>query len=349
MSVRHHKDKQGNRIQGKFIIDYYPKGYKGKREQRVFAGTEGDAHIYEKELRQQNTGRANYINPKIADVLPEYLAWLKLHRAPRTYEDIKKSLKWMMPHFGNLQFSRLTPAICNQYKQKRAGRPRATNKELAYLQSIIKYAVKNEYAQPLPFRIEKLPYKRPMPNIPHPLDIEKLIAAVQKDKERKQSLLLFMWECGLRFGDASHIKWEDIDWQSGTVKLIQKGGGERVAIMTDRIISLLKPIKQAQGYVFENKRTGKPWQSLKCLFTTASKNAGIKRFNPHALRHAAATYLLEATDNIRLVQQFLGHKDITTTQIYTKVSAQRLKEGMQRAANYISCLKDAQTIKNKKE
>ena len=348
MSIRPYTNKKGERIRGRFIIDYYPQGAKGKRERRVYDGTEGEAHVYEKELRQQNIDRPNYINPKIADILPDYLSWLKLHRAPRTYEDIKKSLKWMLPHFGNIQFSRITPSIIDQYKQKRAGRPRATNKELAYLQSIIKYAVKTGAAQPLPFRIEKLPYKRTIPKIPHPLEIEKLIAAVQKDKERKQALLLFMWECGLRFGDASRIKWEDIDWYNGSVNLVQKGGGERVAVMTDRIKHLLEPIKKDDGYVFLNKLTGKPWQSLKCLFTEASKRAGIKRFNPHALRHAAATYLLEATDNLRLVQHFLGHKDITTTQIYTRVTAIRLKEGMARAADYIGRLKNEQTVDIKK-
>lgn len=322
----------------KFRIDYYPQGRKGKRVQETFYGTEAEAREYELICRRQYAGSASHIvNPKVVDIIPEYLEWANIHLAPKTVQDVKWSLKWLLPIFGHLQFSRITPHTIEKFKQSRVGKNRATNKELVYLQSIIKYAVKHGHANPLPFKIEKVPYKRKIPRIPHPKDVTKLLKAIEgSDAERKKALLLFMWECGLRWCEASKIKWENIDWLNGIVYVFGKGSRERISYMTPNIKELLEPLKQESGWVFENPKTGKPWTTFKRSLKTACRRANVPHIRPHLLRHGFGTYSLEATGDLRLVQTLLGHKDISTTQFYTQIAANRLKIGTKKTASYVA-------------
>ena len=332
MSVRPHPKQPG-----KYIIDYYPQGSKGKRNRIVYTGTKTDAVTWETELRRTVHGLPNPANPKIIDIIPEFLEWYKLHRADRSWRDMKDHLKNLLPHFGKLQVNRITQSIVNQYKLIRIGRNKTCNNELNALKAIIKFMVKYNYSKPLTFQIELLPYKAPIPQVPHPTDINKLIAAVRKPI--KKAMLLLMWQCGLRFGDMINIRWERIDWNTNTINLIDtKGKHPRLCIMTGDIKAILEPLRKETGYVFENPKTGRPYGSLKTLFKGACERAGIKRLHPHQLRHAAGTYLLEATGDLRLVQTMLGHKSITTTQIYTQIATERLRQGMSKAEDYISQL-----------
>lgn len=320
----------------KWQICYYPLGRKGKYIRLVFRGKEEDARQYELELRRQHV-ETHSVNPKLIDVLPEYLEWLRIHRAPRTHEDVKKSLKFLVPHFGHLQVPRITQAIINQYKRLREGKKRATNKELTYLSGIISWMVKNNHANPLTFKIEKIPHQPAIPEVPHPLDIDKFFQEI-KDPIKK-SLLLLMFQNGLRFKEAVSVKWEDINWQSESIMLKDtKGGSPRIAVLTADIRTLLEPFRKEKGQVFENPRTGRHYQSLKTLFKTACRRASIKRIHPHLLRHAFGTYALEATGDLRLVQELLGHRQLTTTQIYTHIAVERKRRAIEKTADYIERL-----------
>jgi len=318
----------------KWQIDYYPLGRKGKRERITFTGNEADATAYELELRRMHVTEGQGTNPKINDIIPEYLEWHKIHRAPKTHTDVKNSLTRLKPFFGHLPVSRITPTVINQFKKSRAGRNCSIKKELNYLKAIITWMVKNNYAKPLPFKIEPVKYQRPVPEIPHPSDIEAFINAI-KDPIKK-AMVLFMYQAGLRFSDMTSIRWEKIDWNNDIVYLTQKGDRPRLCILTDEIKSLILPFKKAEGWVFENPKTGKPYGSMKTIFNLASKRAGIRRITPHKLRHASATYMLEAVGDLRLVQEFLGHEDVSTTQIYTQVATSRLKAAMKKASDYTS-------------
>lgn len=341
MSIRPTKDPE------KWIIDYYPQGRAGKRVRIVFPGTESQARMFELEARRNgNSSLPNTANPKIIDIIPEYMDWLKLHRAQKTHEDVKLSLKWLLPHFGKLQVQRITPTIINQYKLCRGQHVRAINKELNYLKGIIKYMVTNGYTNPLTFKIEMLPYKPSIPQIPHPNEIEKFVREI-KDSGKKAMVLLMFW-AGLRYKDAKNIRWERINWDTQTINLSEtKGSVPRLCIMTETVKTLLAPLKKPSGYVFANPKTGKPYGSLKTLFKNASKRAGIRRIHPHLLRHAIGTYTLEATGDLRLVQEFLGHKSINTTQIYTQIATSRKKSGMAQTADYIRQLSTSQDVDNK--
>ena len=327
--------------EGKWQICYYPLGRKGKYVRHTFYGKESDARTLELELRQQHAGLPQRDIPRINDIMHEYLRWFKMHRMPRTYEDVKKSLKWLLPVFGRLQVHQITPSLINEYKESRYGKVRATNKELNYLKGIIAWMVRNYNVKPLFFKIEMLPYRSPLPQIPHPSDIQTFIDAIRD--RMKKALVLLMYMAGLRFGDAVNIRWENIDWKSGTIKLVQKGGSFIISVLPEPAKLILIEFKKDNGYVFGNPRTGVPYKSVKTLFKSARKASGIK-INPHLLRHAFGTYVLDATGDLRLVQELMGHKSINTTTVYTKIAMARKKLGYDKFVDYTTHLKTLQPI-----
>lgn len=322
----------------KWILDFYPKGRKGGRVRSVYNGNERGARDAEMRLRRINITPRSITNPKIIDIMPEYFAWLKLHRAETTHRDIKYSFKYLRPYFGNTPISHITPMTINKYKESRKNVSNKTiNKELTYLKSIISFCVRNDYGNKLPFKIEMLPYKRPIPKIPHPIDIQKFIDEVRDPV--KKAMVLFMYQAGLRYKEVKNIRWENIEWRGNRVNLEETKGSEpRICLMTDDIRSILEPIRKERGFVFENPRTGKPYGSLKTMFRIACKRAKINKINPHLLRHAFGTYTLEATKDLRLVQKMLGHKNITMTEIYTHIATERMKDAMKKTQDYIKTL-----------
>ena len=349
MSVRPHPKQHLPEHKNKWVVDYYPQGRKGKHVKIIYKGKESDARKWEAELRRQGgPSISTIVNPKIIDVIPEYLEWLRIHRAKNTYEDVKRSLKYLMPHFGRLQVPRLTQMIVSEYKKRREGRPRSTNKELAYLRGIITYMVKSCYCNPLTFKFEEVPYESPLPQIPHPEEFRKFLAQITNPVKR--AIILLKWTAGLRWKEVSRIKWEYIDFTGGIIYLREtKGSKPRVCILAKEVQDIIEPMRKETGYVFINPRTGEPFKSIYTLFRLACKRAGIRKLNPHLLRHAFCTYTLEATGDLRVVQEMAGHKDISTTMIYTHIATNRMKDVMTRTRSYIRNLESRQTGENKGE
>lgn len=323
--------------ENKYQIDYYLKGRKGKRKRINFKGTEKQAYLFEMELRKQHCGLQVSTNPKLIEVIPAYLDWMKLHRSPRTIERFETSMKHLVPVFGNLQVTRITPGIILTYQAMRKGKVKnkTINNEINNLKALITYMIDSDMAYQLPFKIKMLPYIQPIPHVPAIEDINKLLDKIEDDMKR--AFVLFLWKCGLRYTEAARIRWENIDFNNDVVYLTEtKGNRPRITILPAEIKDILNPVICPDGWVFRNKNTGEPYKSIKTMLTTACKRAGINRITPHMLRHAFGTYSLTATGDLRLVQSLLGHRDIKTTQFYTQITTDRLKSGLTKFNDYIS-------------
>ncbi|RMG03360.1 MAG: site-specific tyrosine recombinase XerD [Nitrospirae bacterium] len=169
-------------------------------------------------------------------------------------------------------------------------------------------------------------------------DIEKILCEVKGSRFwlRDLCMIELMYASGLRVSELVSLKIEDLNLQAGFLRVVGKGNKERVVPLSTRTSELIKEyiskertrfIKSGDvGYLFLSQR-GKPmtrqrfWQTL----TGYAKKAGI-RVSPHQLRHSFATHLLEGGADLRSVQKMLGHSDISTTQIYTKVTSERLQK-----------------------
>jgi integrase/recombinase XerD len=156
---------------------------------------------------------------------------------------------------------------------------------------------------------------------------------------RDRALLELLYGSGARISEVVGLDVDELDLESGTVRLLGKGSKERVvpvgSFARDAVAAYLvraRPEFAARGKgspaLFLNARGGRlsrqsAWTTLKA----AARRAGIEReISPHTLRHSFATHLLDGGADVRVVQELLGHASVTTTQVYTLVTVDRLRE-----------------------
>ena len=153
---------------------------------------------------------------------------------------------------------------------------------------------------------------------------------------RDSSMLELLYSSGLRVSELVNIKLGDIHFDAGFIRVLGKGSKERIVPVNLRALEKIKNYsekerpeilkKKQSPYLFVT-RSGRSmtrqrfWQTLKAI----GKQSGIE-LSPHTIRHCFATHLLEGGADLRSLQKMLGHSDISTTQIYTKVTTDRIKK-----------------------
>ena len=343
------KDKKGKKWQ----IDYYPQGRKGKRKRLVFIGNEAEARAYEADLRRVASTEIP-INPKILDSIPEWKEDYKNNHQPSTYIDVVNCLKHLIPFFGHLKFSSLAPSIIEHYKTKRlkAGLSRRTiNKELSYFSGLCGWATANNYTEPLTFKIKKFPrIISPKPAIPPPAAIKALIDNIEPIY---LPIILLLYDGGLRLSEATHLKAENVYLDRDMILISGKGGKERlVPLMTRRLKDELARglKKKKRGYLYLNPKTGKPWHGIRKALKRAAIKAGIEqRVYHHLLRHSFGTHGLASGMNLRALQGIMGHSSSQTTEIYTHLVGNYLKDEGKKFGDYIGHLDAPEPVDNKKD
>jgi integrase/recombinase XerD len=174
-------------------------------------------------------------------------------------------------------------------------------------------------------------------------DVERLLdAALREGTEaglRDRALLEVLYGSGARIGEAVGLDVDDLDLARGLVRVRGKGNKERivpigrpaVAAMEAYLVRV-RPQLASRGRgtpaAFLNLRGGRlSRQSAWAALQVSAERAGLAaHVSPHTLRHSFATHLLEGGADVRVVQELLGHASVTTTQIYTKVTADTLRE-----------------------
>lgn len=174
-------------------------------------------------------------------------------------------------------------------------------------------------------------------------DVAGLLAAAGADQTpralRDRALLELLYGCGARISEAVGLDLDELDVASGTVRLLGKGGKERVvpvgSYAREAVSAYLvrgRPELAAAGAgspaLFLNARGGRlSRQSAWTVLRAAAQRAGVRtEISPHTLRHSFATHLLDGGADVRVVQELLGHASVTTTQVYTLVTVDRLRE-----------------------
>lgn len=153
---------------------------------------------------------------------------------------------------------------------------------------------------------------------------------------RNAAMVELLYSSGLRVSELVTLRLEDINFGGGFLRVVGKGSKERVVPMNHRALEKVKRYisgfrpallkKRHSEYLFVTGR-GAPmtrqrfWQTVKAF----GKQLGIE-LSPHTMRHSFATHLLEGGADLRSLQKMLGHSDISTTQIYTKVTVDRLRK-----------------------
>jgi integrase/recombinase XerD len=154
---------------------------------------------------------------------------------------------------------------------------------------------------------------------------------------RDRALLEFLYGTGARISEAVGMDLDDLDLDDGVVLLRGKGGKQRIVPVGSKAREAMetylvrgRPNLVGSGgpAVFRNARGGRlSRQSAWTILRSAAERAGVTaEVSPHTLRHSFATHLLDGGADVRVVQELLGHASVTTTQVYTKVTVEHLRE-----------------------
>lgn len=203
---------------------------------------------------------------------------------------------------------------------------------------LIEDVIKNDPAELL----ESPKKQRKLPVTLSYQDIEKLIAVIDLSKPegpRNKAIIEVLYSCGLRVSELTELKLSNLYLDIEFIKVLGKGSKERLVPIGGEAITALKiwieqvrvhvPIKKGEDdMVFLNRRgSGLSRVYVFMLIKQLAELAGIKKtISPHTLRHSFATHLVEGGADLRAVQEMLGHESITTTEIYTHLDREYLKE-----------------------
>ncbi len=194
----------------------------------------------------------------------------------------------------------------------------------------IKFYLRNVEKKNIDFSSIPLPKrKKKLPKVVEKNEIKKMIEITKNLKHKL--IIMLAYSSGLRVSELTNLKVQDLDTINNTLMVREgKGSKDRLTIFSENLKEfLLKYLceKKESKYLFPGRKGRLTVKSVQKIIDNAAKKAKINRkITPHMLRHSFATHLLEQGTDLRYIQNLLGHSDVKTTQIYTKVSKVKLKE-----------------------
>ena len=219
---------------------------------------------------------------------------------------------------------------------------RSTGRHVSTLRSFFRFLVREGVLAASPVSGVKAPrLGRPLPKYLTLSQVDRLLAAPDghtPEGIRDRAMLTIMYASGLRASEVVTLRLENIDANAGFLYVLGKGGKERVVPVADVALSVLGEYLGSARQRFLGKRSSNDLflsrrgkaitrQTLWNRIRRWALAAGIEqRISPHTLRHSFASHLLAGGADLRAVQAMLGHADIATTQIYTHITPDRLRD-----------------------
>ncbi|HOK14046.1 MAG TPA: tyrosine recombinase XerC [Candidatus Kapabacteria bacterium] len=233
-------------------------------------------------------------------------------------EDIKPFLGWL--HDRNLSKSSIKLKV-------------------SAIKSFFKYLRKYNIIDINPAKAVATPKKeKKLPSYLTKAETELLFSeAISQSSSQVVCLIELLYGCGLRISEALNLKLNDIDYYNKQVKVLGKGNRERIVPIGSKAIEAiknhLKMRETSSNYLFCSKTGSKlnPAVAYRQIKREITKVSGTKRKSPHTLRHTFATHMLDNGADLKAVSEMLGHKSLSTTQIYTHLSVERLKQAYKQA------------------
>jgi integrase/recombinase XerD len=221
-------------------------------------------------------------------------------------------------------------------------KPRSTARQLSSFRRFFRYIMREGLRDTDPTADIEMPrIGRSLPKTLSEDEVEALLSAPNTDEplgHRDRAMLEVLYATGLRVSELINLKQSQINFNQGVLRIVGKGDRERLIPLTDESQRWIRDfidgarmeilLERQTDYLFPTRRGDRMTrQAFWHIIKRYAEKAGIrKKMSPHSLRHAFATHLLNRGADLRVVQLLLGHSDLSTTQIYTHVARERLKE-----------------------
>jgi site-specific recombinase XerD len=293
--------------------------------------------------------------------MEDFLLWCQLTKqysenTVRNYRNTLDRLARFMDQQNVVRTNQIDLDVINKYRQWLADHEtlrkekmslKAQAYQMVVLRSFLKFMVKHGALVLNPDRLELPKTRSRRIEFLTDSEINKLILSIMNDitipevqKKRNQAIILTMFGSGLRLSELLALKKAEITQEDGQLFISGKGGKQRTTFLAPSSIEAISDYLRHRGndenpFLFishgknKNQHVFKPLtpRMVQMLIKKYANRLGIyKRITPHTFRHSFATKLLMQGGDLRSVQTLLGHSNISTTQIYTHISDQRIKE-----------------------
>lgn len=233
---------------------------------------------------------------------------------------------------SHLSIRRYLALLHKDHKKSSIGR------SLAAIRAFYKYLLREGKVRKNPAELVSTPKKEK--KVPFHLNIDEVTALVEAPREehilglRDRVILETLYSCGIRVSELTGMNVGDVDMERGTVRVLGKGGKERIVPLGRHARSAVADYFTVRKHLphdapfLLNARGGRLTSRsvARIVDKYILKIAAMKKISPHTLRHTFATHLLEGGADLRAIQELLGHASLSTTQKYTHVSIDRLME-----------------------
>lgn len=274
-------------------------------------------------------------------ILAEYLEYLDVEKglSENTLEAYRRDLLSFFDFCGDknvdeIQRTQINSFIRNLHEKKYS--PTSVMRKIASLRSFFKWACINEKTPTNPtltLEQPKIPQK-----LPKVMTLDEINSILnQKLSKLHRVIMELLYGCGLRVSELVNLKTNDYDLNGKYLTCTGKGDKDRIVPLGKKAIKAIKDYLPEREYILQkfNLQTKNLLVNENGKLVTRQEVYSFiheqgkmlhKAISPHTLRHTFATHLLENGADLRVVQELLGHSDVSTTQLYTHISKKRLKE-----------------------
>jgi integrase/recombinase XerD len=273
--------------------------------------------------------------------------WMERGLSPNTLAAYRADLsaleRWLEQHDSDLLSASRADVLSFMASRIEGGsRPRSTARQLSSFRRFYRHLVREGALPEDPTALIDMPkVGRSLPRSLTEEEVESLLAAPAVGEplgHRDRTMLEVLYATGLRVSELVSLKLSSVNLGQGVLRIVGKGDRERLIPLGEEAVQwvqqfLLGPrveilLERQTDYLFPTRRGDRMTrQAFWHIIKRHARSAGIqKELSPHTLRHAFATHLLNHGADLRVVQMLLGHSDLSTTQIYTHVARERLKD-----------------------
>lgn len=291
------------------------------------------------------------ISNELNQFLQEYLAYLKLEKnlseqsVISYFSDLKKFLSFIEEEkYSDL--NTITTKLISKYFEIMRDLEISSSTTARYLSSVkgfFKYLSSQEYIEKDPAEILSTRItERKLPTVLSFEEIDKLLQTPNVEERlglRDKAILELFYSCGLRVSELINLKISDLYFSDEVIRVLGKGSKQRIVPIgssaiywiteyLQKVRVFLEKKMKSENVIFLNVRGTKLSRMgiWKIVNKYAQEAEIVKEFHPHTFRHSFATHLLEGGADLRAVQEMLGHADISTTQIYTHIDRDFIKQ-----------------------